>query len=62
MMDKTKIENVIIGDLDMKQAPKFCDAYIESAEINGRKLTESELETLNDDGDFLYEQINKEIY
>ena len=54
-IDFTKIENVIVQDIDMKDWPDFCDAYIESCDIDGVPATEKELDAINDNGDFVAE-------
>jgi len=52
-----------VGGIDMKDYPKFCDAYFEFAEtIDGRELTEDELDELSTDSDLLYEEINNYIH
>jgi len=61
-LDYSKITNVQVDGIDTKDAPDFCDAYITSAQYDGRPMTEEELEELNDDGDFVYEQVIKWLY
>jgi len=51
-----------VEGIDTKDAPDFCDAYITSAQYDGRPMTEEELEELNDDSDFVYEQVIKWLY
>jgi len=50
-----KITNVVMGDVHTWDAPDFCDAYIESADIDGRPATEAELDALNADGSLVNE-------
>ena len=57
-----KLEDVKVEDIDMKDYPDFCDAFISSATIDGRELTELELNEVNEDYDYLYSQIEKTIY
>ena len=56
-MMTSKIENMVIEGLDWNDYPKFCDAYIASAEFEGRQLDDSELDALNENSDFLQECI-----
>jgi hypothetical protein len=56
------IENVQVEGIDFADYPDFCDAFIASAERNGTPLNEEELEELNEDKDFVYECINKQLY
>lgn len=62
MIDTKNVSNVQVAGIDMSDYPKFCDAYIESADINGVPATEAELETLNQDYDFVYQSITEAIY
>ena len=54
MMNVKNITNVEFGGIDMSDYPKFCDAYIESADINGVPATDAELEDMQNDGDIFY--------
>jgi hypothetical protein len=61
--DLTKIDNIVCADVDMRDYPDFCDAYIESADYNGIPMTESQLERLNDtERDFCHEKISQSIF
>ena len=51
-MDKTKITNIEIEGINHSDYPDYCDAFIVSAEIDGRELTEEELEELSNDSNF----------
>lgn len=63
-LDKSKITNINLGGIDYKDAPKFVDAYIESAwyEPEERELTDAELDWLNDDHDFVLNAVNDFLY
>tara|TARA_B110000977_G_scaffold195644_1_gene274483 strand:- start:3518 stop:3718 length:201 start_codon:yes stop_codon:yes gene_type:complete len=61
MFDKN-ITEIEVGDIDMMDYPDFCDAYIESALVDGVPATESELEDMTDDSSFLYECIHNQIH
>ena len=58
------ITDVEVEDIDTKDAPDFCDAYISSArwEDTGELLSDPELEELNDDRDLVYDAVLKVIY
>jgi hypothetical protein len=60
--DYTKITNVQIDSIDMKDSPKFVDAFIASADYDGRPMTDSELDVLNEDTDYIHEQVFKYLY
>ena len=61
-MELSKIENVVFGGIDMSDYPKFCDAYIESADYNGRPATEAELEVMQEDGEIFYNLLHDYIH
>jgi hypothetical protein len=61
-MELSKIENVVFGGIDMSDYPKFCDAYIESADYNGRPATEAELEIMQEDGEIFYNLLHDYIH
>jgi len=54
---ENKIDNIEFDGIDHKDRPDYCDAYILSADCNGRKMTEQELEELNKNRDFVYEKL-----
>lgn len=45
--------------IDTSDYPDFVDSYILKADYDGRPMTDAELDVLNDDSDFVYEQILK---
>jgi hypothetical protein len=61
-LDYSKIEDVYVAGIDYKDAPDFCDAYIESAWYDGREMTADELDELNHDYEYVYECATDQIY
>ena len=61
-MELDKITNVELGGIDTNDYPDFCNAFIESAEIDGVELTDSELDELNCNRDFVYDCVLKELF
>ena len=61
-IDFDKIDNVELEGIDYSDAPDFVDAYIASCDIDGRPATEEELEIINADGQFVYDQVEKHVY
>lgn len=57
-----KIEDIELDDIDTKDYPKFCDAFVTSATYNGREMSEDELDELNEDADFIHEEVYKHLY
>ena len=56
-MNYKKIDNIEIDGIDTKDYPDFCDAYISSADYDGVPMTDEQLDELNEDGDYVYENI-----
>lgn len=61
-LDYTKISNVFVAGIDMEDYGDFCDAYIESADYNGREMTEEELDVLNEDSQYINEAVFSQLY
>lgn len=62
MLDLKKIQDVEVTNIVFSDYPDFVDAYIKSASYDGVELTESQLEWLNNQYDFLYQAILNQIY
>lgn len=62
VLDYDLIEDVEVAGIDTSDYPDFCDAYIASATYDGREMTEAELETLNEDSDFVYAAVERKLY
>ena len=58
------IADIEIDGIDHADAPDFADAYISHAiwADTLEPLTDDELETLNEDGSFVHEEVQKWIY
>jgi len=61
-LDYSKVSNVFVAGIDMSDYGDFCDAYIESADYDGREMTEEELEILNEDSQFVNEAVFAQIH
>jgi len=58
-----KAYNVHVDGIDTRDASDFCDAYILAAEHeDGTPMSESELDALNEDRDFVYDCVISTIY
>ena len=55
MIDYSKISNVTFENVDHKDRPDYCDAFIASFEIDGFKATEEQIDEINEDSDFIHE-------
>lgn len=61
-LDYNKIKNVEIEDINTKDYPDFCDAYVYYAEYNGKPMTEEQLDALSDNSSFVHEEIINQLY
>ena len=56
-IDVNELKGVVISGVDHRDYPDFTDAFIESAEYNGKLLTEEQLVTIGEDSpEFVQEQ------
>ena len=61
-LDYSKIDNIEVDGIDYADYPDFCDAYIASADYDGREMTDEELDVLNDESDFVYSAVENHLY
>ena len=61
-IDLSQVEGVEIDGINPRDYPDFCDAFILEATYKGREMTDEELEALNEDSDFVYEQVMESLY
>jgi len=60
---RLEIEDIEVDGIDTRDAPDFCDAFICGASwSDGTDLTQDELDELNEDGDFVYAQVENHLY
>jgi len=55
--DFRKITNVVLDGLDHKDYPDYCDAFIDSADYDGKEMTDEQLDELNEDYELIYELV-----
>ena len=60
--DYQKITSVELDDVHTDDYPDFVDAYISYAEYNGIEMTEKELDSINEDSDYVYEQVQSFLF
>lgn len=61
-LDYSKISNVHVVNINVKDWPDLTDAFIESADYDGREMTEEELELLNEDHAFVHEHASERVW
>ncbi len=63
MIDTLQLTNIEVDGINKKDYPDFCDAYISRAFWkNGGELSEKDLDELNENGQFVHEQVWKWLY
>jgi hypothetical protein len=62
ILNYSLIDNVDIDGVDFADYPDFSDAYIVSADYDGREMTDDEIELLNSDSEFVLEKVFEKIY
>tara|TARA_R110000823_G_scaffold121818_2_gene246931 strand:+ start:1740 stop:1925 length:186 start_codon:yes stop_codon:yes gene_type:complete len=61
-MDYKKIDNIEIDGIDTSDYPDFCDAFIASADYNGVKMTDKQLDELNENLDFVHQSVYNKLF
>lgn len=61
-MKHSKIDNIEIDGVDTSDYPDFSDAYIAYAEYDGKPMTESQLDEINLDSNFVHEEVHASIF
>ena len=57
-----EIDNIEFDGIDYNDYPDFCDAFICSADINGREMTDDELDELNNDREFVSNALQNYLF
>jgi hypothetical protein len=61
-LDYSKITDIEFDGVDEDDYPDFVDAYIVSALYDGEEMNDYQLDELNEDTDFVYEQLMNHLY
>jgi len=56
------IDYITFDGIDHNDYPDYCDAYIDSAYYEGREMTQEELDTLNEDRDFVMKELMSHLF
>jgi len=58
------LADVEVDGVDRRDAPDFCDAFICNARWadTGEQLDDDELELINEDGDLVYDAVQRNLY
>ena len=53
----SKISNVVLDGVHQWDYPDYCDAFIDSADYDGKEMTEEQLDELNEDYELVHELV-----
>lgn len=57
-----KVDNIEFADVDHSDYPDFVDCYICSCDIDGEPADQEQLDSLNENRDFVYEELMNYLY
>lgn len=60
-IDFNRIDNIEFEGIDLSDSNDFVDAYISRCDYKGLEATEEELDEINKDRDFVYEELIKHL-
>jgi hypothetical protein len=55
--DFDKITNVVLDGIYHWDYPDYCDAFIDSADYDGKEMTDEQLDELNEDYELIHELV-----
>ena len=61
-LDYSQIDNVEVDGIDESDYPDFTDAYISSADYNGKPMTDEQLDELNENSEFVHDCVFNQLY
>ena len=61
-LNLSKLSDISIDGISTSDYPDFCDAFISYATYKGKELTDAQYDEVNDNSDFIYEQVQISIY
>ena len=51
------LDNITIDGIDHRDHPDYCDAFIDSADYDGKEMTDEQLDELNEDYELVHELV-----
>jgi len=62
-LDLNKVENLEFDGVDFADYPDFVDAFLVTADYDGKEMTEEQIDYLNDEySDWVYEEVYNSIF
>jgi hypothetical protein len=62
-LDLNKVDNLEFDGIDFADYPDFVDAFLVTADYDGKEMTEEQIDYLNDEySDWVYEEVYNSIF
>ena len=61
-MNYDLIDNIEIDGIDTNDYPDFCDAFIVSADYDGKAMTDAQIDILNEDYGFVHDCVYTQLF
>jgi hypothetical protein len=61
-MNYDLIDNIELDGIDTRDYPDFTDAFIVSADYEGKPMTEEQLDILNEDYSFVHDCVYRHLF
>jgi len=61
-IDLAEVDNIVFDGIDHNDHPDYCDVYICSADYNGVPIDQEQLDELNEDREFVYDNLMRYLY
>ena len=61
-MNYDLIDNIEVDGIDTNDYPDFCDAFIVSADYEGKAMTDEQIDTLNEDYSFVHDCVYNQLF
>ena len=61
-MNYDLIDNIEIDGIDTNDYPDFCDAFIVSADYDGKAMTDAQIDILNEDYSFVHDCVYNHLF
>lgn len=61
-MNYDLIDNIELDGIDTNDYPDFCDAFIVSADYDGKAMTDAQIDILNEDYSFVHDCVYNHLF
>ena len=61
-MEYKLIDNIVVDGINFNDYPDFVDAFIVSADYDGKEMTDEQLDELNENSEFVHDCVYNKLY